>query len=281
MPSLSGDRVAFARKLELFVADVKDGSEVAVPMPALVESVDSPMLSGDWLVYSVGVKQSEVWGDDSGVFAYNLSTRETRVLAKDGPYVQRWPSIDGTQVVFADDRYGHHTPNPSFHLTDLFVAELGSPPAPARRLTSRTNVEQEVGIQGMQGGRVVTFHSSFEADTLAESCQLVMYDVASGKRRDLAPKGPCTGRREERAFALEQQRLVFEEEPNGASDLVYLDLTTEKRVKLTTHKRRSTGARMSGGLLVWQDDRNDHWDVYAMDLKNAEKGEIYPEGANQ
>jgi len=44
---------------------------------------------------------------------------------------------------------------------------------------------------------------------------------------------------------------------------------TGKRRPITDYPRRSTAPRLNGGMLVWQDDRNDQWDLYAMDLSHA------------
>ena len=45
------------------------------------------------------------------------------------------------------------------------------------------------------------------------------------------------------------------------------DLSTKKETKISTSSSESLSPVIYGNTIVWQDDRNGNWDIYAYDLK--------------
>ena len=271
-PSLSGNRVAFLRDKQIVVRDLSSSQEITID--SLDASyVQGPSLDGDRVTWSQIQQRSE---EDYEVVVFDLKSRERFVVGSHGT-IQVYPLLSGNTLVWNDDRYGHHTVG-LYHLHDVFRADLSTnarPPA-ITQVTHRSDDLIYNYIAAIDQNRVVITETRgpILGPQQPRPCVPVMIDLQSGVRTALAPESrECYA-----AAALSGDRAILEYDALGTSDLFLVKLQTGERLQLTNYPRRSTRAKLEGNLLVWQDDRNDTWDLYMMDLTDVDRGDLHPDG---
>ncbi|MGE0784065.1 MAG: hypothetical protein AB7S26_00155 [Sandaracinaceae bacterium] len=268
LASLSGDRVAFLQGDTYVVVDLVTDARTVIE-PESVHYAQRPSLDGEVLVWSQLMEGSV---EDFEVFAHDLGTATTHRIGRD-PNVQQFPRVEDGRIVWQDDRLGHHTIG-QLHLFDLYVADDLS--GNARRLTLRDPDTTIGGVVALDRGRaLVTEHFGDVTDVASpQPCAPVIYDVDTAVRTELLERTlECYTARD-----LSGRWAVFEYDAEGISDLYLLDLDSGVLRQVTRHRRYSTRAHVDGDVLVWQDDRNDHWDLYFMDLSDVDDGDFFPEG---
>jgi hypothetical protein len=289
LPSLSGHRVAFwtPSRLSYGIYDLDTGEETLVPHTNYDHG--RPFLQGDRMVYSQwDPLTDDAWNENYNIYLYDLSARKLSLLILDN-YGQRQPYLDGNRLFWADDRNGHHLISLS-HLFEPWSFDFTT--GMERQIAARAPDGSFGMIQAFDAGRLVTYYmTGFTTEgpgpfpsAYAQTCQLVMFDVDSGAKTELTAVAdyatsdcPLLAWTPDNA-ALRGQRLVREVDPSGKSDLEMTDLSTGAHIQLTDYPRRSTQPRLDGRWLVWQDDRHDDWELYSIDLIDADAGDLFPEG---
>jgi hypothetical protein len=287
-PSLSGDRVAYwtPSRGAYGVVDLTTGEETLIPFTNYTHG--RPWLSGETMVYSqFDPIDSDPWQENYNVYLWRSGDAQAAgvVLDVDG---QRQPVLDGNLIYFSDDRNGHHVISLS-HLFELWTFDLAS--GAENRVWARPGDGSLGMIEAHDQGRTLAYAmGGFHTDgpepyppVVAETCQLLLIDAAGATTAltDAAPYDssacPSLAWTPDNA-ALSGDLAVHELDPAGRSDLELIRLSTMERVQITDYPRRSTQPRLDGRYLVWQDDRHDDWELYYIDLIDAAKGELFPEG---
>ncbi len=270
-PSVSGNRIAFWRSDHIVILDLTTSEETTLDHPD-AQYVLGPWLDGDRVTWSQMQSGTE---EDYEVFVYELVTKQRYVVGAHDT-IQEYPLLRGNTLVWNDDRLGHHTVG-LLHLYDVFRADLTTGrPANVTQVTHRNGELTYNFIAALDGDRVAITETRgpLLGSYQPRPCIPVVIDLQTGARTALAPETrECFN-----AVALSGNRAVLEFDSLGVSDLYLVDVRTGARQQITNNPRRSTRARLDGNLLVWQDDRNDTWDLYMMDLTDAEQGDLYPEG---
>ena len=146
--------------------------------------------------------------------------------------------------------------------------------APAVNLTQLASGANALAVGAVDAGRALVLEQ-YDAPGGPPACAVAVYDIRTRARRELSRgASACV----DVPWALSGDLAVVERSPVGASDLWLYDLRGGAPRQVTRHSRRSTGARLAGSWLVWTDDRNDQWDLYAMDLTDLDRGDFSPEG---
>lgn len=274
-PSLSGNRVAFLRDNQIIVYDLNTTQETVIDCPD-ARFVQAPRLDGDRVAWSQIQKGGE---ENYEVVVFDLKTRE-RFIVGSHDTIQEFPLLSGNTLVWNDDRFGHHTVG-LYHLYDIFWADLGvsARPHPIAQVTHRSGDLVYDFVTALDQNRVALNESRGDLlDTRQKPrpCTPIIVDLQTGIRTAIAPETrECYG-----VLALSGNRAILEYDAYGVSDLYLVKLQTGERLQLTNYPRRSTRAKLDGNLLVWQDDRNDTWDLYMMDLTDIDSGDLHPEGVD-
>ncbi len=276
-PSLSGDRIAFVRDAQTIVRELSTGQETVIDEADDPTRWQPPKLDGDRVAW--GRKTAMQRYD---VVVFDLKTRERFVAVSNYTWSQFRPLLRGDTLVW--NIFQHNVYQPSDRLADFDVyrADLSA----STRPPATTQVTHHVGdiaysdIAALDQNRIVITEARKQwvgegLDVVdVGPCTPVIIDLQSGARTALAPESrECFN-----ALALSGNRAILEYDAQGVSDLYLVKLQTGERVQLTNYPRKSTGAKLDGNLLVWQDDRNEAWDLYMMDLTDVDSGDLHPEG---
>ena len=274
-PRIAGRRLAFLRDEHPVVLDLDSMHEETFETPD-ASYVQAPFISERYVAWSQNTRGTD---EDYEVIVVDLTTHRRMRVGRD-PTIQMFPLIENDTVIWSDDRRGHHIHGLT-HLNDVYAATLTPPmdEIPARQISARDgSMMQYDNPQALDQNRalVVEWHGQVLGPDQVRSCQPVVFDLTTRVRTALAEDtAECF-----MPGTLAGLRAVLVFDPEGASDLYYFDLRTGQRTRLTTYNRRSSRPRLSrdGNLLVWQDDRNEDWELYSMDLTDADAGDLFPEG---
>ncbi len=274
-PRIAGHRVAYLRDSAPAVLDLDTMREQRFDTPD-ASYVQAPVLTERYIAWSQNMAGAE---EDYEVIVVDLASGRRMRVGRD-PTIQMFPVIENDTVIWSDDRRGHHTLG-LLHLNDVYAASLvpAMDDVPARQISARDGTalqyDNPVALDHNRA-LVVEWHAEVLDRDAQRRCQPVLFDLATRERTPLAEETvecflPGT---------LAGSRAVLVFDPDGISDLYLFDLATGQRTRLTTYNRRSARPRLStdGNLLVWQDDRNEDWELYYMDLTDADRGDLSPEG---
>jgi beta propeller repeat protein len=274
-PRIAGHRVAYLRDGHIAVLDLATGLETAVDTPD-ASYVQAPFITERYLAWSQVQRGTD---EDYEVVALDLQTGQRMRVGVD-PTIQMFPLVEGDRVAWQDDRRGHHTVG-LLHLFDVYAASLvpAMDLVPAEQISARDGTDTQYDVPtALDQGRVLVaeWHGPVASPEQPHTCVPVLFDLATHARTALAEETP-------ECFApgtLAGSRAVLVFDPDGVSDLYLFDLRAGRRTQLTTYNRRSIRPRLSrdGNYLVWQDDRNEDWELYFMDLTDADAGDLSPEG---
>lgn len=274
-PRIAGHRVAYLRGNSPALLDLDTLVEQRFETPD-AQYVQAPVLTERYIAWSQLMAGTE---EDFEVIVVDLASGQRMRVGRD-PSIQMFPVIEDDSVIWSDDRRGHHTVG-LLHLNDVYAAALApsQDEVPARQISMRegTALQYDYPV-------ALDHHRAFVTEWRGEvldrdavrRCQPVLFDVTTRERTPLAEETvECF-----QPGALAGTRAILQFDPDGASDLYLVDLSTGQRTRLTTYNRRSARPRLShdGNLLVWQDDRNEDWELYYMDLTDADRGDLSPEG---
>lgn len=76
------------------------------------------------------------------------------------------------------------------------------------------------------------------------------------------------------APAIDGNRVVWQDNRNGNSDIYLFDLTTNTEQQITTNSSSQTLPAIHGDRIVWQDNRNGNFDIYLFDLSTNTEQQI-------
>jgi hypothetical protein len=291
--ALSGNRVAWTEKsTKIFLYDLTSSQKTEVMrIGNVTQYLYDLALDGNRLVWGQ-TNPGDVWEENYDVYLYDIAAAKAVPIAET-TFGQRNPMLDGDIIAWADDRSGHHVISLT-HLFELYAVDLAAGTAPLR-LTQRMGGSTVGRVQALDGGRAVFWEMRdvikpgedyWHVIPTRGTCELAMIDVRSGTRTSLGPTemlepgSDCALLSWQGwAVALSGNRLVMEVAPTGTADLVLVDVPGGRRRPITTYEHsRSTQPRLSGPHLVWMDDRYNQWDLFYMDLTDADAGDLFPEG---
>ena len=210
--------------------------------------------------------------EDEEIFAMRIGESATRIT--NHPAIQFGSQTEAGQVVFLDDRHGHHT-HFLLHFFEFFAAPADGSSVP-RRITTRPDAWAKSRDFLLNQGRILVneIHEPWEMSFRPKACTTALYQLSDGSRAELfSEELPCYIPTD-----LRGERAVFELDPDGNSDIVVMDLPTGELHQITYYNRHSNSGRIESDLVVWSDDRNDQWDLYMMDLSDLADGDFFPEG---
>jgi len=285
-PGLAGDRVVYDRAYEtgVIVRDLVTDQTWTPPMGGPLGSSEPVLLTPDGrrVLYSkvtgAGTQDVRVvlasWDIDAGSVTELSSTLMNRPIL----------STTGTQVAWLDVR-DTDLSNVNNIKPDLWIADLATnatrrlvhlvPPAgigPPEAFDGTRVYLAELHDLSLYGGVV----------GVAPACQLAAYDVATGGRMAIGesthPDGDACA-----SFSVTGSIAIFDDkrgvrELGASSDLYFVDFNSGDKKAITKYPRRSTAPQIWDGRLVWLDDRNDVLNVYMMDLRDVDQGDLSPEG---
>lgn len=270
-PSLAGERVVFYRDDGCVLYDLAAGTSAPVAHgdPGPLTFRQRCVIGGDVVAWS---EARDTSNDDYDVWLVDARTGAPRRLTAER--AQQWrPQTDGRFVAWIDSRRQAPPVWPDSPTRfDVFAAEVSGGAA-----VNVTGFERDgdnaLAVAAVDAGRALVLERH-DGDGGA-TCAVAVYDLRTRARTELwRDASACVAT----AWALSGDLAVIERDTRGASDLWLHDLRGGAPRQLTRHSRHSTTARLSGPWLVWADDRNDTWDLYAMDLTDLDRGDLSPEG---
>jgi beta propeller repeat protein len=291
--AFDGHRVVTLAGAHFVLVDVDTQEETVITPTNLYGELGVPSFAGNRVVWQQHIPQSWAWDESEDIYAYDLDTR--MLTAVTDSHVMRTDALgDGAQVVWGDGTRFHDWINYNSYY-DIYAADLTQGPS-GRALAVGGDAISTVPI-ALGKGRVLAYEEQlYGGDTGwilgSTTCQLLLYDVATGQRTELEPVQPVDGTQcdatqqgftaltfdSDKPEAFDGERVVRELHPLDESDLYLYDVAKNAHYRLTDHPRRSQHPRFDGNILVWQDDRNDQFDIYMMDMTDVAAGEVFPNG---
>ncbi len=160
-------------------------------------------------------------------------------------HTQKSPAIDGTRIVWTDDRNGK---------LDLYLYDL------------TTNTEQRITTDlaspffepAISGDRIVWM------DDRHGRYDIYLYDLTTNTERQIT-----TDPAYQSLPAISGDRIIWADgrHRDGNGDIYLYDLVTNTEQRITTDSASPFGKlAISGDRIVWMDDRNGKFDLYLYDL---------------
>ncbi len=276
-PDLHGDFVAYLARTDegtrVHLLRLST-SELRVMDTSDADFVQAPSLGPDTLAWSQRLRGTE---EDFEVRVYSISEERLMAPAPHGaiaefPVIESRPVGEEARVLYRDDRFGHHTVG-LLHFFDVFAFEGdGAEPSVVH---ARGDDRLLGSLRDFDRGQFLTMESFGPVDSMEpRTCRPIVVDVESNETMAFRePSLDCFS-----ASAFSDGRAVLIEDPDGRSDLHLWDSVSGEVLQITDHARYSTSAELEDDLLVWVDDRNDHYDLYMMDLSDLAEGDFLPEG---
>ena len=291
--AFDGQRVVANAGTYFVVVDVDTMQESEITPMDLYGELGAPSFAGNRVVWQQHIPQSWAWDESEDIYVYDL---ETRTLAHvTDSHVMRTDAIgDDSQVVWGDGSRFHDWINYNSYY-DLYVADFAKGTG-GRAIAVGGDAISTVPM-ALRKGRVLAYEEQLYGTDFGiigtNTCQLLLYDVATGQRTELEPVQAVDGTQCDatqpgfstlltfnsyKPDAFDGDRVVRELHPLDEADLYLYDLATGAHYQLTDHPRRSQHPRIDGNILVWQDDRNDQSDLYMMDVSDVAAGDVFPKG---
>jgi beta propeller repeat protein len=227
---------------DIYGYDLTAGTETAV----YIGSGDQqrPAVSGNWVVWQDSRNGNwDIYAKDltSGTL-YPVTTHERDQLH---------PVLDGALLYWEDYRHG---------LGDIYHIDLAALAAGAlvADLESRLTYDLDSQLAPVaQGGNLLW--------TDRRDGQQEVYRLgASGEGQRLT-----YGNGDRKQPALQDGLLVYSDFAAGSTDpnLAYIDLLGGSGALLSSHSSRQEEPALGGGKVLWQDDRDGPWQIYAAPLQ--------------
>ncbi len=208
-------------------------------LPATGDQIQVDVDEG-WATWISGTSM-DVWRRD--LFT-GKDTRMTQDAAE-----QLWPIIDGTRILWQDERTG-----------TLGVYVWDSATGEETRICDNTFYKSALdGIHDIDEDYVVH-------ETSVGHPNLVYQDLL---QPDLEAQFVDTVGAWQEYPAVHGDRIVWQDLRNTNWDIYMLQISTGEVTRLTTNVHNQRHPDIHGDLVVWQDDRNTNWDIYALDLRTG------------
>lgn len=204
------------------------------------------------------------WEDDgSGFWRVALSLPSETTGASTSGGTQRHPAIEGSRLVYEDDRNG---------TWDLYTTQIALPYYP---------VPVQVDAPFATGG----------GDQLdpAVSGDTAVYESSAAGNWDICARSLSTGIERRLTInggdqvdpAIDRNTVVWADDRNGNWDIYRYDLTTGKTTRLTTDPSAQRAPQIRRGVVVYQDHRSGNWDIYAYTLGSGKERRLTTEPHDQ
>jgi beta propeller repeat protein len=275
--SLGGDRIAFRPddRRETVVV------EVLVTQQKWTHTTSAP--GGQQVLAPDG--RTLVYADGNTLAAWDLDSGGVTTLTTTAYTVARSLLVTGGRAVWLDQR-DRDVSDPDTVQPDLYWGDLATGTGQlVVHLVPTAGLGAPLAFDGTHAYIDELHDLNFSHIIATGTCQRARYDVASGARMPIgasttAMGDACANYADVGAIALfDATRGVREKDPRRASDLYLFDLADGGNERqLTKYPRRSWSPQIWDGRLVWLDDRNDVANVYMMDLRDVDQGDLSPEG---
>lgn len=258
---VSGDRVVWQRRTggPLLGRDLSTGEErMIAPVPDGGQ-VDRAAISGQRVAWMLRIS-AEPKPPPSRIVIGRFSGDDTTVIS--GPDVRdAFPDVSDRYVVWERRVDG----DPDVFAYDMRTGEV----MPVARGAA---AELQPAVDD---GRVVFTHWRVDS-TGAARTEIRLHELATGETRTLSPNdGALQGNPD-----ISGDVVVWIDNTDGTSDVVYRDLTTNEFVNVTRDRGNPSFPAISGSLVVWSDARNarpgqtgldENLDIFAFDIETGEE----------
>ncbi len=253
-----GGRNQHDRRLDGFtVLDLRDGSEVFVPAAVPdAHSFSTPDLEGDYLAYSASLPiVCGGWCDEDEVYLHDLRTGTTQVVAPHARTIQYGPQLSGGQLVWWDDRFGHHRDEwGTAHWGDVMAAALPYEGG-YRRLTKAP--PDDMDIIAFEAGQALVSRYALSG--------LIHYHLIEVETGEVIPLD-WTLRQGDRVLDMSDEHLLVRRDPLGDCHLELVHLETRRASVLDTQGYCPTIAQVDGDFVVWLKQLGSVVDLFWMDI---------------
>jgi beta propeller repeat protein len=289
-PSLSGDRIAYLsyRQQIMTVRDLASGQTWTRPTGGATRLM--LVEEGHKLVFvsvaggygnSPATFALQVWDldtDSVGQLSSTVNGAESGLASAGG----KSGSKAGNEIVWLDTRNLPAAGDTSQPQPDVYLGDVDT--LASRQLVHLTPPSGLGAPQAFDGTRlyIQELHDENFLHYIATgTCQLAAYDLTGartpiGDATHLAGDA-CAGFAAPGSIVLLDDRRGVRE-LGVQSDLYLVDFDSGDQKAITHYPRTSTAPRIWDGRLVWLDDRNDRANVYMMDLRDVDEGDLSPEG---
>lgn len=260
-----GSRVVYSddEGKRFVLLDTRDGSKRPIePMDPKGNGLFAPSLDGDRVAYAQSLHPSNCsgWCDEVEVYLYDLRTGQTQLVAPGPLTIQSLPLLSGNQLVWLDDRFGHHLDQwGGEHWFDVFAAELPYD-GNYKRLTFAN--PRPIDIVGFAAGRLLTRE---EKQRGLDVYQLM--EVPSGRAIAL----DTVVARGDAVLALSATHFLLQSDPLGRCALSLVRLDGLRVTELNTEGQCVDNAVLGDGFVAWQRVQGARSEVYRMDVRDAEQ----------
>lgn len=262
-PDISGDRMVWQRFTggPVLAKNLTSGEQRVLARGPDSGQVDFAAISGQQVAWTLRLESAPgpspariALGDFAGV--------DTTIIS--GPDVEDvFPDISDRYVVWHRKNVGDVF---AYDTETARIIPVGTSPAIER-------------FAAVDRGRVVFTRRRVRGDSNPEVFNdIMLFDLATGQTRKLNPnEGAPQGN-----VDISGDIVVWADNTDGTSDIVYRDLSTGEFVNVTRDRGHGAFPAISGSLIVWSDSRNripgdrgldENLDIFAFDI---EAGREFP-----
>lgn len=233
-----------------------------------------PAVHGDYVV----------WQDDRNgnydIYGYNLKTHEEFPITTD-PATQELPAIYNDIVIWKDNRHNTYTVY-GYNLQTQKEFYIAKSPGSRPALYEKTVITIDMGgdnpaIHGYNLSTEEEFHISLDPgnvnlypaiynniivwkSTGKHGDKIYAYDITTQQKFNIPPSRFLFPIHRQDYPAIHNNTIVWTED---FYNFIYgYNLSTDEEFFITTHKSYQQSPAIYQDLVVWQDYRNNNWDIY-------------------
>ncbi|HKO94730.1 MAG TPA: hypothetical protein VJU61_26425, partial [Polyangiaceae bacterium] len=211
-----------------------------------------------YLAYTQDLRHGD---EDEAIFLHDLETGQTQLVEPD-PAIQWRPRISQGQLLWLDDRHGHHTDQWGLeHRYDVMAVALPYVPGTLRRLTQAQ--PGSMRVLAFEGGRVLMqTMPGYEAPPPQDLQTLRLVEVARGLDTAL-PLPLALG---DVGLDLSATHMLVRREPLGRCHLDVVELASGRSTELDLQGECPGSAMIDGDYVAWTRTLGTTTDVFWMDI---------------
>ena len=260
-PARSDTQLAVQRydQFGFTLLDLRDGSRRLIkPLEPAGYNLMYTSLEGRYLAYSQDLRHGD---EDEAIFLHDLETGQTQLVEPE-PAIQWRPRISQGQLLWLDDRHGHHTDQYGLeHRYDVMAVALPYVPGTLRRLTQAP--PGSMRVLAFEGGRVLMQNTpGYESPPPQDLQTLRLLEVASGRDVALVPLLPLG----DLALDLSATHMLVRREPLGRCHLDVVELASRLSTELDLQGECPTSALIDGDYVAWTRTLGTTTDIFWMDI---------------